>query len=54
MGLIVDENGQYRGWLASFLCCCAALTEDEYPSERKKDHVQGKQGILRVPCDGLC
>ena len=42
MGLIVDENGHYRGWLASFLCCCAAVNEDEYPSERKKDREQGE------------
>lgn len=46
MGLIVDENGHYRGWLASILCCCAALTEDEYPSERKKDNTKRKHGVL--------
>jgi hypothetical protein len=40
MGLIVDDNGHYRGWLASILCCCAALNEDEYPAERKKDKAQ--------------
>lgn len=34
MGLIIDDRGHYRGWLASFLCCCAALTEDEHPKER--------------------
>lgn len=38
MGLFVDRRGHYRGWLASFLCCCAALTEDEYPHERANDH----------------
>jgi hypothetical protein len=46
MGLIVDENGHYRGWLASILCCCAALNEDEYPAERKKDKIQRERGTL--------
>ncbi|KAM0712374.1 hypothetical protein Q7P37_011469 [Cladosporium fusiforme] len=35
MGLAVDEHGRYRGWLASFLCCCFALTEDEHPKDRE-------------------
>lgn len=40
MGLFVDENGHYTGWLASFLCCFAALTEDEYPAERNKQNAK--------------
>lgn len=54
MGLIVDENGHYRGWLASFLCCCAALNEDEYPSERKKDAEQGKWALRSAVIDMSC
>jgi len=56
MGLIVDDNGHYRGWLASILCCFAALNEDEYPSERKKDSEKGKRSmtciftITNIPC----
>ena len=34
MGLFVAENGHYQGWLAAFLCCCAALNDDEYPIEK--------------------
>jgi hypothetical protein len=42
MGLLVNDNGHYRGWLAAFLCCCAAMNEDEYPSERERDKIAGK------------
>ena len=34
MGLFVTEDGHFQGWLAAFLCCCAAVTEDEHPIER--------------------
>jgi hypothetical protein len=47
MGLLVDDNGHYRGWLAAFLCCCAAMNEDEYPSERERDKAACKQSIIR-------
>jgi hypothetical protein len=47
MGLLVDDNGHYRGWLAAFLCCCAAMNEDEYPSERDRDKAACKQSITR-------
>lgn len=46
MGLLVDDSGHYRGWLAAFLCCCAALNEDEYPSEREKNKVDCKHRIV--------
>jgi hypothetical protein len=42
MGLLVKDNGHYRGWLAAFLCCCAAMNEDEYPSQRERDKIAGK------------
>ena len=48
MGLLVDDNGQYRGWLAAFLCCCAALNEDEYPNERERDKLACKESIVRM------
>jgi len=48
MGLLVDDNGQYRGWLAAFLCCCAALNEDEYPNERERDKLACKQSVVRI------
>jgi hypothetical protein len=47
MGLLVDDNGHYRGWLAAFLCCCAAMNEDEYPRERERDKAACKQSIIR-------
>jgi hypothetical protein len=46
MGLLVDDNGHYRGWLAAFLCCCAAMNEDEYPSERERDKIAGRHSLI--------
>ena len=48
MGLLVDDNGHYRGWLAAFLCCCAAMNEDEYPSERERDKIAGKHSDIHI------
>jgi hypothetical protein len=48
MGLLVDDNGHYRGWLAAFLCCCAAMNEDEYPSERERDKIAGEHFDIYV------
>jgi len=48
MGLLVDDDGHYRGWLAAFLCCCAAMNEDEYPSERERDKIAGKNADIHM------
>ena len=36
MGLFVAGDGHYQGWLAAFLCCCAAVDVDEHPVEKSK------------------
>jgi len=33
MGLFVAQDGYYQGWLATLLCCFAAVGEDEHPAE---------------------
>ncbi|SMQ54717.1 unnamed protein product [Zymoseptoria tritici ST99CH_3D7] len=37
MGLFVAGDGHYKGWLAALLCCCAAVTEDEYPVGKRRE-----------------
>ncbi|KAF2719328.1 hypothetical protein K431DRAFT_114619 [Polychaeton citri CBS 116435] len=44
MGLFVSEDGQYQGWLAALLCCCAAVNEDEAPIERGRSRPSTRQG----------
>lgn len=36
MGLFLTEDGRFQGWLAAFLCCCAAVAEDESPYEKDR------------------
>ena len=36
MGLFVTEDGHFQGWLAAFLCCCAAVSDDESPIEKER------------------
>lgn len=36
MGLFLTADGHYQGWLAAFLCCCAALSDDEHPIEKDR------------------
>ena len=36
MGLFVAEDGRYQGWLAAFLCCCAAVDVDEHPTKENR------------------
>lgn len=35
MGVFVTDEGRFQGWLAALLCCCAAVSEDEYPMEKR-------------------
>lgn len=36
MGLFLTEDGHFQGWLAAFLCCCAAVSDDESPYEKER------------------
>ena len=43
MGLFVTEDGHFQGWLAAFLCCCAAVTEDESPIEKDRERERSRR-----------
>ncbi|KXS98716.1 hypothetical protein AC578_10498 [Pseudocercospora eumusae] len=46
MSLFVDGDGHLRGWLAAFLCCWAAVGDDEYGLEKKSTKAKNSRPTI--------
>ncbi|KAK3671636.1 hypothetical protein LTR78_008559 [Recurvomyces mirabilis] len=48
MGLFVAQDGYYQGWLATLLCCFAAVGEDEHPAELDRSRAAARPVVCRT------